>query len=81
MLQCTTEDLLRYLYGEMPEKESAKIELLLQQNWSLREKLQVLKEARDRLEKAPLHIPRPESIALILKKAKAAQASLKSAQA
>lgn len=77
MLHCTTEDLLLYLYGEMPEEEAARMDLLLQKSWSLREKLQVLKEAHDRLDRAPLHIPRTESIALILQKAKAAKRPVK----
>ncbi|WP_147314044.1 anti-sigma factor [Deminuibacter soli] len=77
MLHCTTEDLLLYLYGELPEEEAERISLLLQQSWSLREKLQVLKEAHGRLEKAPLHMPRQQSIALILQKAKAVRQTVK----
>jgi anti-sigma factor RsiW len=69
MLQCSTEDLLLYLYGELPADRSSQIEQLLQQNWDLREKLQVLREARNGVEKTMLTGPRRQTLQLILQQA------------
>ncbi len=66
MLQCTTEDLLLYLYGELPEARSSQIEQLLQQNWDLREKLQVLREAHNGVEQTNLSGPHRYTVQAIL---------------
>lgn len=69
MLQCSTEDLLLYLYGELPADRSSQIEQLLQQNWDLREKLQVLREACNGVEKTMLTGPRRQTLQHILQQA------------
>ncbi|MGI8950677.1 MAG: hypothetical protein ACR2FN_03725 [Chitinophagaceae bacterium] len=66
MQNFTTEDLLLYLYNEMKELEKAALENELQNNWSLKEKFQVLKEAKNRLQKLQLHSPLKRSIDSIL---------------
>ena len=66
MRNFTTEDLLLYLYDDMKELEKAALENELQNNWALREKFQVLKEAKKRLQKLQLHSPLKRSIDSIL---------------
>jgi hypothetical protein len=62
----TTEDLLLYLYDEMKQHKKAAFENELLGNWALREKLQVLKEAKKRLEKLNLQSPRELSLRAII---------------
>ena len=62
----TTEDLLMFLYNELPGDKKHQIEEALQQSWSLREKLQVLKEAAQRLNACRLKSPRSKSIDALL---------------
>jgi hypothetical protein len=62
----TPEDLLRFLYHEMNTEESIALESELSGNWSLREKLAVLKSAQERLNGA-LESPRTEAVLNILK--------------
>ena len=45
MTRYTPEDLLQYLYKETSLTESAAIEQALTEDWTLREKLEVLKES------------------------------------
>jgi len=66
MHTCTTEDLLLYLYDDMPAGERTNTFVMLQQNWGLREKLQVLKEAKERLDNAPLTAPQEHSLQRVL---------------
>lgn len=66
MHNCTTEDLLLYLYDELPAGERSNIAVMLQENWDLREKLQVLQEAKEKLESTPLAAPRPTSLKNVL---------------
>jgi hypothetical protein len=49
MTNFTPEDLLLYLYKETSEKQTAAIENALKQDWTLREKLAVLKTSLERL--------------------------------
>lgn len=63
---CTTEDLLQYLYNDLPAGERTKIEVMLQENWGHREKLQVLKEAQEQLNYTPLEEPRSQSLQNVL---------------
>ena len=56
MTNFTPEDLLLYLYKETSEKQTIAIEDALKQDWTLREKLAVLKtslERLDRMKKSP----------------------------
>jgi hypothetical protein len=62
----TPEDLIQYLYKETTLAQSAAIEKAMEQDWTLREKFEVIKKAHQRLEKFVLS-PRTESILRILK--------------
>jgi ppGpp synthetase/RelA/SpoT-type nucleotidyltranferase len=63
----TPEHLIMYLYNdEIDEQLREQIETALQNDWSLREKLQVIRESKDRLDKAGLSQPRTSSISAIL---------------
>lgn len=65
----TTEDLLEFLYQETsPEKTSA-IEAALEADWSLREKLNVLKASGNNLNKI-IESPRIESVLNVLRYAR-----------
>jgi hypothetical protein len=57
----TPEDLLQYLYKETSTQQNADIEKALLEDWTLREKLQVLQESIDRLD-AEVKSPRPEVV-------------------
>ena len=61
----TPEELIQYLYNETSPERTAAIEQALQQNWALREKLEVLKASRQSLDMR-LESPRPEVIVNIL---------------
>jgi hypothetical protein len=62
----TTEDLLLYIYDEMSNTEKSAMEQELEANWALREKLQVLKESEQRLQKLKLQAPRLQTIDAIM---------------
>jgi hypothetical protein len=64
----TPEDLIRYLYNEMTTEEAVAIENELPDNWPLREKLAVLKTARERLN-GIVESPRTQVVLNILKHA------------
>lgn len=60
------EELIRYLYKETSPTTTAAIEQALQQDWTLREKLAVLKTSMVRLNSIT-QSPRTETILAILK--------------
>lgn len=62
----TTEDLLLFMYNEMSDKEKQAMQQELDNNWALREKLQVLKESKQRLQTLTLQSPRKQTIQAIL---------------
>jgi hypothetical protein len=66
MPKFTTEDLLIFMYNEMSQSEKADLEKELQCNWALREKLQVLKESVQRLQKMQLQSPRRQTVEAIM---------------
>lgn len=66
MTHFTPEDLLRYLYQETPAEMNNAIEAALEQDWTLREKLAVLKAAQGRLQSL-IEAPRTESVLNILR--------------
>jgi hypothetical protein len=68
MTNFTPEDLLLYLYKETSSKKSAAIEKALKQDWTLREKLNVLKTSMQRLDKITVS-PRTEVVLKVLKHA------------
>ncbi len=69
MTNFTPEDLLLYLYKETTPEQNAAIEEALKKNWSLREKLSVLKTSMQRLDKIR-QSPRTEVVLNILNYAK-----------
>jgi hypothetical protein len=61
----TPEDLVRYLYNETSPEITAAIEAALMEDWTLREKFEVLKSSSQTLDKA-LESPRTEVILNVL---------------
>ena len=61
----TPEDLLLYLYKETSAKQTAAIEAALKKDWTLREKLAVLKTSMQRLDKIT-ESPRTEVVLNVL---------------
>lgn len=66
MHQYSPEDLLRYLYKETSPETAAAIEQALKEDWTLREKLAVLKASQTRLDSIQ-ESPRTEIILNILR--------------
>jgi len=69
MTNFTPEDLLLYLYKETTPEQTAAIEQALKKDWTLREKLTVLKTSMQRLDKIK-QSPRTEVVLNILNYAK-----------
>ena len=69
MTNFTPEDLLLYLYNESPSQKTAAIEKALEKDWTLREKLAVLKASMQRLDKIA-EAPRTEVVLNVLNYAK-----------
>jgi len=65
MTNFTPEDLLLYLYKETSSQQTRAIELALQQDWALREKLTVLITSMERLDKVT-EAPRTEVVLNVL---------------
>lgn len=65
MTNFTPEDLLLYLYKETTPEQTFAIEQELKNNWTLREKLTVLKTAMERLDKIR-ETPRTEVVLNVL---------------
>ena len=65
MTNFTPEDLLLYLYKETAPEQTAAIEEALKKDWTLREKLSVLKTSMQRLNKIK-QSPRTEVVLNIL---------------
>ncbi|MGV3657392.1 MAG: hypothetical protein ACO1NX_05540 [Chitinophagaceae bacterium] len=68
----TPEDLLLYLYNETSAEATAAIEKALESDWTLREKLAVLKASRKRLDTL-VESPRTEVVLNIMRYAAATQ--------
>lgn len=62
----TLEELIQYLYGEAPHEKVQEIERALQTDWSLQQKIVVLKESQQQLNAMKLHQPRKQAISVIL---------------
>ncbi len=62
----TPEDLLQYLYKELSPAENAAIEKAMAEDWTLREKFEVVKRAAKQLSQFNLS-PRTETILSVLK--------------
>lgn len=69
MTNFTPEDLLLYLYKETTPEQNQAIEEALKKDWTLREKLTVLKTSMQRLDKIK-QSPRTEVVLNILNYAK-----------
>ena len=72
MIHYSPEELLQYLYKETTPDITAAIEKALQEDWTLREKLAVLKASQDRLNTL-FESPRTETILNILRYADATE--------
>jgi hypothetical protein len=62
----TPEDLLQYLYKETTPEENKAIENAMAEDWTLKEKFEVIKKAAQRLTKFTFS-PRTESVLNVLK--------------
>ena len=69
MYNYSPEDLLLYLYKETDEQATAAIEKALEEDWTLREKLAVLKTSMERLNSITVS-PRTEIILNVLRRAR-----------
>ena len=69
MTKFTPEDLLLYLYKETSPEQTAAIDAALKLDWTLREKLSVLKVSMQRLNKI-VEAPRTEVVLNVLNYAK-----------
>ena len=67
----TSEDLLQYLYGETSTAKTAAIKNALQHDWSLKEKMELLKSSKSELDSLSFS-PDTKSIDNILKYAEKA---------
>lgn len=65
MKEFSPEDLLEFHYNEMTPEQRIEMELELKNNWSLRQKMEVIREAAIRLNKS-IESPRTEAITSIL---------------
>lgn len=62
----THEELVQYLYNETSPERAADIEAALSNDWSLREKIEVLQHSVQALDNTPLESPRTEVVLNIL---------------
>jgi anti-sigma factor RsiW len=69
MTNFTPEDLLLYLYNETSAEQTSAIEAALEKDWTLREKLAVLKASMKRLDKLT-ESPRTEVVLNVLNHAR-----------
>ena len=67
----TPEELIQYLYKETSAARTAEIEDALQHDWTLREKLEVLQNSMQALNR-PLESPRTDAVMNILNYAREA---------
>ena len=69
MTNFTPEDLLLYLYKETSAEQTTAIETALEKDWTLREKMNVLKASMQRLDKI-ITSPRTEVVLNVLNQAR-----------
>ena len=65
MTNFTPEELIQYLYKEVSSKKAAAIEFALKEDWTLQEKLAVLKCSMQRLDQTTVS-PRTEVVLNVL---------------
>lgn len=58
----TTDDLLLYLYHELPKQETSLLEETLPHDWALQQKLKILKEAINVLDNLEEKSPRSKTV-------------------
>ena len=68
----TQEDLLLYIYKETSPAQTAAIEAVLANDWTLQDRLESLKISIDGLDTIPLESPRSEALLRIFNYAKEA---------
>jgi hypothetical protein len=61
----TPEELVRYLYNDISPEKAAAIDAALEQDWTLREKIEVLKASSNNLDRI-IESPRQEVILRVL---------------
>ena len=69
MTNFTPEDLLLYLYNETSTEQTTAIDAALEKDWTLREKLTILKVSMERLDKIT-ESPRTEVVLNVLNHAR-----------
>ena len=69
MINFTPEDLVLYLYKEIPPEQIANVERAIQTDWALREKLDVLRTSMQRLDLLNTS-PRTEIVLNVMKYAR-----------
>lgn len=67
MQNFTVEDLVLFVYNELPSPDAEKLSEELKTNWALKEKVAAIKEVKDRLNTMPLASPSKNSINAILR--------------
>ena len=65
MKQFTTEDMIRFLYNEMTTEETQQFLQAIQQDWTLREAFEQLKQSKDCLDSS-VTSPRKSTVNAIL---------------
>ena len=65
MKNFTPEDLLEFHYRELAAEQETELQNELNQNWALRQKLNVIREAASRLDKS-MEAPRREAVSRVL---------------
>ncbi|MFN4007714.1 MAG: hypothetical protein ACK4HE_09415 [Chitinophagaceae bacterium] len=66
MKHFNTEQLIMYVYNNLPTAMVRLLEKELTTNWVLREKLSIIQESKQLLSEQPLKKPRKKSVASIL---------------
>ena len=69
MTKFTPEDILLYLYNETSPEQSAAIKKALKEDWTLNEKMKVIKTSMERLDKITV-APRTEVVLNVLNHAR-----------
>jgi hypothetical protein len=65
MKQFTTDDMIRFLYNEMTTEETQQFLQAIQQDWTLREAFEQLKQSKDCLDSSSVASPRNFAICRI----------------
>lgn len=66
MQNFTSEVLMQYLYGETSYEQTMVVEKALQYNWSLQEKVNIIRNSMNMLNSCPLPQPRKQTITAIM---------------